>query len=341
MRTISLFARTINNQIAVTGIALSSFEISLTLIPFEDAISTNTTAISAKKYQNLDIKSSSKHFLRHITKRDIELLEFNVTISGIQLQMVSKIFMTEKNSTSVYVRYKFVTSEFLNGYFGSRFDDYFTMTIRSKKGYCETISQSMNGLGIGAFNNFTGEIDWYILKLKVNEESELVRIDVGIANVADEFYLLSVIVDKIGVEDCDDCDKCISDPLCRETCSNPPMRSCLFYTDCMEAKISCYTSEYGLKSCTKYTNRLGLFTSEGQYWIYETMNCLQKSLVPLLKNCNNTCEILKQTAFALHPTCYILIFKKNLFIFFIKFVLLFINIFCHNNNIQQNKRLLH
>ncbi len=35
------------------------------------------------------------------------------------------------------------------------------------------------------------------------------------------------------------------------------------------------------------------------------MNCLQKSLVPLLKNCNNTCEILKQTAFALHPTCYI------------------------------------
>jgi len=35
------------------------------------------------------------------------------------------------------------------------------------------------------------------------------------------------------------------------------------------------------------------------------MNCLQKALVPLLKNCNNTCEILKQTAFASHPTCYI------------------------------------
>jgi len=77
----------------------------------------------------------------------------------------------------------------------------------------------------------------------------------------------------------------------------------------MEAKISCgvngYAIDYGKKYCTKYSNRLSSFTSQGQDWMYKTMNCLQKTLVTPLQNCDNTCKTLRQIAFASHPSCYI------------------------------------
>ena len=313
LRTISLFARTIDNEIALTGIAPSLSGVSLVLLPFGSGISTKTAVFSTMKDQNVSINSSGEQFLRHVTKRDVELPGFTVTTIGQELQMVSKTLMTEKNSTSVYVRYKFVTSEVPGGYFGSRFNDYFTVTIRSARGNYETLSQSMNGLGLGAFDYASGATNWYTLKLKVSEEPERIQIDVGVANVADSAYPSSVIIDKIGIEKCDkcsnDCDKCKSDPMCRDTCLNPPMKSCLFYTDCMEAKVSCgasgYAIGYGSKYCNKYVNRLAFFTSQGQDWIYKVMICLQKGLVVPLKNCDNNCETLKQIAFASHPGCYI------------------------------------
>ncbi len=311
-RTISLFARTTNNQIALTGIAPSLLGITLVLIPFGSNSSTNTTMVSGQQAQSLNTKSSRDNFFRRITKRDVELPGFSVNTSGQQLQMISRTFMTEKNSTSAYVRYKFITEEVPGGYFGSIFNDYFTVTIRSQGGSYESLSQSMNGLGLGAFDNASGETNWYTLKLKVSAEPELIQVDVGVSNVGDAAYQSAVIVDKIGIEKCDkcnDCDICQSDPMCRDTCLNPPFRSCLFYEDCMESKISCgangYAIGYGKKYCTKYSNRLSSFTSQGQDWIHETMNCLQKALVTPLQNCDSTCETLRQIAFASHPSCYI------------------------------------
>ena len=111
------------------------------------------------------------------------------------------------------------------------------------------------------------------------------------------------VVKQIGIERCEkcnDCDSCQSDPMCRDTCLNPPLKSCLFYTDCMEAKVTCRTSgyaiAYGSKYCQKYSNRLTLFTNEGR---------LQKSLVAPLQNCANTCENLRAIVFDSHPSCYI------------------------------------
>ncbi|CAF4240627.1 unnamed protein product, partial [Adineta steineri] len=43
----------------------------------------------------------------------------------------------------------------------------------------------------------------------------------------------------------------------------------------------------------------------GQRWIWDTMNCLQKTLVSPLKNCENNCSILRKTAFDSHPGCYV------------------------------------
>lgn len=304
LRTVSIFARTTNNQIAVTGIAPSWQGVSLTLIPFGNSSSSKTVVINELSFR--------KEFIRHRTRRDVNLPGFVINTSGQTLQMASRVFTTENNSASVYVRYKFVTTEVPGGYFGSIFNDYFVVTIRSEKGLYETLSQSMNGLGLGAFNYSTGETNWYTLKLQVTPEPQLIQVDVGVANVADGALQSWIIVDKIGTETCekcDDCEQCPSDPMCRDTCLNPPLQSCLFYTDCMEAKIRCgasgYALDYGAKYCKKYQNRLASFTSQGQQWIHKTMNCLQKALVAPLQNCDNTCANLRQIAFNSHPSCYI------------------------------------
>ena len=311
-RTISIFARTINNQIAVTGIAPSNQSINLILIPFGSSSSTKMLVSTAEKSTSSNGQNSRKEFLRRITRRDVNLPGFAISTSEEVLQMATRIFTTESNAASVYVRYRFVTSEVPGGFFGSIFNDYFVVTIRSEKGLYQTLSQSMNGLGLGAFNYSTGATSWYTLKLQVSPESQQIQVDVGVSNVGDGLYQSSLIVDKIGTETCDkcnDCEQCSSDPMCRDTCLNPPLKSCLFYTDCMEAKISCgasgYALDYGSRYCKKYENRLGLFTNQGQQWIYQTMNCLQKALVSPLQNCDNTCADLRQTAFASHPSCYI------------------------------------
>ena len=106
-----------------------------------------------------------------------------------------------------------------------------------------------------------------------------------------------------------DCVKCTSDPMCRSTCMNPVMQSCSFYSDCMESKVPCgpdgYALSYGLNFCGKFSNSLKTFSLRGQRWIWDTMNCLQKTLVPALENCDNNCSMLRKTAFASHPRCYV------------------------------------
>lgn len=106
-----------------------------------------------------------------------------------------------------------------------------------------------------------------------------------------------------------DCVKCTSDPMCRSACMNPVMKSCSFYSDCMESKVPCgpkgYALGYGLNFCGKFSHTLKSFSSRGQRWIWDTMNCLQKTLVPSLENCENNCSILRKTAFASHPRCYV------------------------------------
>ena len=79
----------------------------------------------------------------------MHLPEFAVNTPGQELQMASRVFTTENNAASVDVLYKFITSDVSGGYF--------VVTIRFGKGLYETLSQSMNGLGIGAFNYSTDE----------------------------------------------------------------------------------------------------------------------------------------------------------------------------------------
>jgi hypothetical protein len=94
------------------------------------------------------------------------------------------------------VRYRFVTSEVPGGFFGSQYNDYFRVSIRSKKGGQAGESNTMNGLGLGAFDA-SGATAWRDQGLQVDPAGDSVQVDVAVANVADGLYDSQVIVDFV------------------------------------------------------------------------------------------------------------------------------------------------
>jgi hypothetical protein len=109
-------------------------------------------------------------------------------------QSVSRTFHTEEGITSVTVRYRFITSEVPGGYFGTKYNDYFNVSIRSQGGGgVSSESNAMNGLGLGAFDG-QGATGWREETLSVNEAGDVVQIDVTVGNVADGAFDSSVVI---------------------------------------------------------------------------------------------------------------------------------------------------
>lgn len=114
-----------------------------------------------------------------------------------------------------------------------------------------------------------------------------------------------------GCTTCGDCNACPGYPMCASTCQEPPLHQCDFYQTCVEASVPCsgdpdsYAINYGLKNCQKFAQNLNLFSDRGQEFIWGTMNCLQKDLVPVVSACNATCKSIHDAAFGSHAQCYI------------------------------------
>lgn len=111
-------------------------------------------------------------------------------------QTIHRGFVVKPGAEVVTLRYKFVTSEIPGGYFGSDFNDYYTITIRDSFGHRISITESMNGLGLSAFDA-NGATAWRELKLAV-PTSAGVQIDVTVANVGDDQYDSKLILDFVG-----------------------------------------------------------------------------------------------------------------------------------------------
>ena len=94
-------------------------------------------------------------------------------------------------------------------------------------------------------------------------------------------------------------------------CTSPPRGSCSFYPACLESRYHCGPSGYplgfGKKFCLAFSANLDKFSPRGQEWVLDTMQCLQRALVPEVEERANiaTCAELKDYAFSTHPTCYI------------------------------------
>lgn len=130
------------------------------------------------------------------TDNDLQLMT-----SGEGKQSLSRTFSVSPGTTSVKVRYRFITSEVPGGYFGSEFNDYFSVSVRSKsKGLVSNESNTMNGLGLGAFNQSTGSTAWRVVSIPTNPAGDEVQVDVSVANVADGALDSLVIIDYVGEE---------------------------------------------------------------------------------------------------------------------------------------------
>ncbi len=123
-------------------------------------------------------------------------LDAMLSTSGEGAQTLSRTFVVKPGTTSVSVRYRFVTCEVPGGYFGSKFNDYFSVTIRTKGGQSVTESNAMNGLGLAAFDA-SGSTAWKRFVLKTDKAGDEVQFDMTVANVADDLLDSQIIVDLI------------------------------------------------------------------------------------------------------------------------------------------------
>ncbi|HET7301875.1 MAG TPA: dockerin type I domain-containing protein [Candidatus Saccharimonadales bacterium] len=112
-------------------------------------------------------------------------------------QSISRTFKTDVGTNAVKLRYRFVTSEVPGGYFGTKYNDYFKVLLRSqKKGQQKLEANSMNGLGLASFDT-GGATAWRNVIIPTDPKGDVFQADLTVANVADGLYDSQVIVDDI------------------------------------------------------------------------------------------------------------------------------------------------
>jgi len=117
--------------------------------------------------------------------------------SGEGPESISRTFQIEEGVQEIKVRYKFITSEVPGGYFGTQYNDYFNVSIRSQgAGGSASESQTMNGLGLSSFDA-GGATDWREFTLPVNEAADTIQVDLTVANVADGLFDSLLVVDVV------------------------------------------------------------------------------------------------------------------------------------------------
>lgn len=127
-------------------------------------------------------------------------LDLVLSTSGEGEQHISRTFNVSAGVKRVRVRYQFTTSEVPGGYFGTQYDDYFAVTIRTANGQVASEASSMNALGLAAFDA-SGATDWREVTLDVNPKGDTVEVDAAVANVADDLYDSAVVIDKIELKE--------------------------------------------------------------------------------------------------------------------------------------------
>ena len=143
------------------------------------------------------INASSRIVRQGLVNKDLKL----VTV-GEGRREVTRTFKAKHGTTGVRVRYRFVTSEVPGGYFGSQYNDFFSVSIRSKiaRG---SISESgtMNGLGLAAFDS-DGSTSWRQTILPVNGDIDVIEVQIAVGNVADGAFDSFVVVDFVEEINC-------------------------------------------------------------------------------------------------------------------------------------------
>lgn len=117
--------------------------------------------------------------------------------SGLGEQSISRTFEVADDTTAVRIRYRFITSEVPGGYYGSQFNDYFRVSLRTQSGGgSEGETTAMNSLPLGAYTG-GGSTDWREVTLNIENEGDTIQADIGVANVGDGALQSQVVVDFV------------------------------------------------------------------------------------------------------------------------------------------------
>lgn len=130
----------------------------------------------------------------NVAASDFDLV---LNTAGEGQQSISRTFNVEEGVKSISVRYRFITSEVPGGYFGSEFNDFFNVSVRTQQGGGSIINgNSMNGLGLATFDA-GGATDWFETELEIPDGGDTVQVDLAVANVADGLLDSQVVVDAV------------------------------------------------------------------------------------------------------------------------------------------------
>ena len=214
-RTIVFDARGANNEVGAAGALGSAGSVTITLAGFNVPSSidnndfsqgpagweTGTGPVTVVPHVE-NVGPGSRRLARQaLVDNDLKL-----DTGGIQGEnIVSRTFTTEKGIAGVNVRFRFVTSEVPGGYFGTQFNDYYRVSIRSeRKGDLILESYTMNGLGLAAFDYASGSTGWRYVTLDLDCRGDTVQVDIAVANVADGLFDSQVYVDFVSEIPVDD-----------------------------------------------------------------------------------------------------------------------------------------
>lgn len=165
------------------------------IVPHQEEDLTNAISVQPSALSLLVASTdlqSSPFFLAASANNDLIL-----TTSGEGPQKISRTFDIQPGTKNVTVRYRFITSEFPAGYFGSKFNDSYSVTLRSlNSGNLKSDSQSMNGLGSGTFNA-SGATAFRELSVPVNPQGDKVQVDVSVSNVGDGVLDSQIVLDSV------------------------------------------------------------------------------------------------------------------------------------------------
>jgi hypothetical protein len=133
------------------------------------------------------------------TSGPVSMADFDLRLStsGQGAQRISRTFNVTPGVKNVTVRYQFITSEVPGGYFGTQYDDSFSVSVRSQTGQGSVVeSSTMNSLGLAAFNA-SGATQWRETTLPVSVSGDVVRVDLSVANVSDGLLDSQLLIDVV------------------------------------------------------------------------------------------------------------------------------------------------
>lgn len=199
VHTVLLAASSMDGELFGTAGAMGGSDVSLTLYAMHPASPIDNNDFANGETGGWDIGGAPVTLIPHDEGGPTPKAEnFDLVLStaGEGVQHISRTFTAKAGSNSVSVRYRFITSEVPGGYFGSQYNDYFSVVVRAASGAQVSESNSMNGLGLASFDA-AGATSWRETTLLLGKKQDTVQVDVSVANVADGLFDSQVVVDMV------------------------------------------------------------------------------------------------------------------------------------------------